>query len=254
MKNMQILMVAAGLGVCGAVLNFAYLTSRARNIDEVKFVAMKSDAGVNRGDKLTEDMLMPVGVPKDCVGNLEKVAVLYENLSGVVGRKVCRPLAANQLLLLEDFRTHPTELERTPGVQVMFIPVQSPGFVPSLFKPGDLIMFKVPSGPTPAAPPEAGTPPPEGKSADAEAHVAALADENTIGPFVVLSLGNRLSDADAMRTSKIPQVQENVLGIRVRESDKVEVDRANRLWNRLQAVQFRGVGVNLLGRSEGKAK
>ena len=48
-----------------------------------------------------------------------------------------------------------------------------------------------------------------------------------------------------MRTSKIPMMQENVITIRINKSVVGEQELADKLWNRLQATNFRQVGIIL---------
>jgi hypothetical protein len=71
-----------------------------------------------------------------------------------------------------------------------------------------------------------------------------------IGPFKVLSVGNRLGDAAVMRAAKIPQTQENIINILVQESEVGEKQRFEKLWSRLEAIGFHGVGVEILGPKE----
>ena len=48
----------------------------------------------------------------------------------------------------------------------------------------------------------------------------------TIGPFKILALGNRLGSPEVMRAAKMPQLQENVLAIRDAKT-RVEQSRAS---------------------------
>ncbi len=64
----------------------------------------------------------------------------------------------------------------------------------------------------------------------------------------MLSVGNRLGDLKVMQAAKIPQLQENLLGIRVGPKNSKEWVDVNNLWSRLQAVNFRQIGVALYGK------
>ena len=51
-----------------------------------------------------------------------------------------------------------------------------------------------------------------------------------------------------MQAAKIPQLRENVLGIRVGPKNSKEWVDVNNLWNRMQAVNFRQIGVAKYGK------
>ena len=112
------------------------------------------------------------------------------------------------------------------------MPVDTQSFVASLVNPGDRVSFRVrlrsPKSPTLAA--GAGRPGPA---------------TEIIGPFDVLSLGNRLSSTEVMKASRIPQTQENVMTIRVKNRGGQPEPKAEKLFNLLNATNSRGVGVIL---------
>ena len=89
-------------------------------------------------------------------------------------------------------------------------------------------------------------------STDAGA-AASSSPIETVGPFTILALGNRLCSPEVMRASKgAQQLQENVLAIRVSSRAAGEPERAERLWGLLQATNFREVGIKLHSRSKDK--
>jgi hypothetical protein len=141
------------------------------------------------------------------------------------------------------------KLDLEEGEDVWWIPVDTRAFVPSLVKPGDMVSFIVsrPVGPTLAVPPGARRPPPDEEEDEADKKPAGPVE--TIGPFKVLALGNRLGDPEVMKAAKQPQVQENVLAIRVSNRVAGERQRAEKLWGMLQATNFRQVGVTLHNKS-----
>ena len=71
MKGIQALIVAAGLGIVGALLNFFYLlpTSHERNL--VYFIAVKRDRTINRGQRLKAEDLETVGIPLEQARSLK---------------------------------------------------------------------------------------------------------------------------------------------------------------------------------------
>ena len=258
MKGIQGLILAVGLGVAGALFNWAYLANRTSEKENVYFVGIKNNAVLNSGDAIKVEQIEKVGLPKDAVGNLKDFAVLYDpattaEMQSVVGEKVWRVIQGGRLLMKDDLRTPPPELKLEPGEEAMFVPVDTRSIITSLIVPGDQVMFvvskTVPGMPTPAATPAspaAGEPIPDSANT-AENPGAATSDSiKKIGPFKVLSIGNRLGSVDVMKAARISQLQENVMMISVKAKDEA---KANDLQTRLEATNFRQVGVRLLPRS-----
>ena len=156
MKAIHGLIIAIFLGIAAALFNFAYLNRRARDVVEtVDFIAVKPKVTINRGDKLSDNKLTRVSIPKASIGNLDKLAYRYKSLPTVIGEPVWRTLPESSLLLRDDLRTPPQQLELEEGERAMFIPVDNRAFVPSLLVPGDKVTFlvaKLQSAPTPAMP------------------------------------------------------------------------------------------------------
>jgi hypothetical protein len=244
MQGIKGLIIAIGFGIAGALLNFAYLQSKASKEEKVAFVGIKAERTVNRGQVLAEEDITPVSIPKLWVGNLDTLGVLYESKTSVLGQKALRNLTGERLLLRDDFGTPPPELNLEPGEELRWIPVDTRAFVPSLVSPGDRVSFLVtrPVGPTPAV--RGLTPRPNPDEAAANVGMS-----ETIGPFTILALGNRLSSAKVWGADKKPQIQENVLGIRVKK-DGNERQAADKLWQLLEATNFHQVGVVLLSRKQ----
>ena len=130
--------------------------------------------------------------------------------------------------------------------------VRGGSFIPSLVTPGvDWVSFRVPTQ-APGARPKPVAVPGLEKAPEGEDPPAPLGPTETIGPFKVLSVGNRLGDAEVMRSAKIPQLQENVLTIRVSKKVAGEVEKAEKLSSRLQAVNFRQVEIVLHSKKDKK--
>jgi hypothetical protein len=237
MKGIKGLIIALGLGVAGAMFNWAYLAKKSRDVEKINFIGIASEATVGHGERLTEENLVPIGVPERNVGNLDNFAVRWSDRQTVLGMNVYRALTGGSMLLRQDLKTPPQELRfgHDPNVQerAMWIPVETRTFVPSLVVPGDMVSFLV-SGTA------AGTPTPADGSAPTE----------IIGPFKILSLGNRLGSVAVLRASKVSQVQENVMTIRVKiENSRLE-PKARKLWKLLRATNFRQVGILLHPRGD----
>jgi hypothetical protein len=245
MKNVSGLIIAIGLGMAGAVLNWFYLEQESRQLERLNFIGVRDP--VNRGDVLREDNLVPVPIPREAARGLEEYAVLWDARQTVVGRSANRPYPGGDLVLRQDLQSPPPELKLEKNERAMWIPVDATAFVPSLVRPGNEVSFLVsrytPGSPTlampvdPDAPQSAEPPKPQGNT-------------EMIGPFKILSLGNRLGSPEVMQAFKIPQVQENVMTIMVRvDGDKLE-PKAQKLWDLLKMTNFRQVGVLLHQRDE----
>jgi Flp pilus assembly protein CpaB len=240
MKSVQGLLIAVVLGLAGASLNWFYLEQRARDVEKVAFIGIKEGAAIHRGDALREDQLVAVEIPRNATGTLKDFAYYYHDLATVVGQSPNRSYVGGELLLRQDMRTPPAELKLAAADErALSIPVDTSSFVPSLVVPGRKVDFLVGRAqsfgvPTPAD----GSSPPAGPPVTHD-------DSEIIGPFRVLSLGNRLGSAEVMQANHIPQVQENVMTISVRVVGEELEPKAKKLWEALRRSNFRGVGVLL---------
>jgi len=242
MKGMPGIIIAVALGLTGAMLNYAYLARKSRDVEKVYFIGIKPEVTVTRGDRLVEENLVPVGIPRENVGSLNDFAVRFEKRDAVLGMNVSRTLPGGSLLLEEDLKTPPQTLDfgkqTAEGVEerAMWIPVDTKTFVPSLVTPGDQVSFVFPrsriGSPTPAA------------GADSAANRPAGSND-IIGPFKILSLGNRLGSSEVLRAAKIPQVQENVMTISVTVRNGQLEPKAEKLLTLLRATNFRQVSILL---------
>lgn len=236
MKGLQGLVIAVVLGLAAAALNWVYLDRQSQRIETEAFIGVHIDQYVERGERLRREHLVPVEVPRNSVGTLRDFALPYAARATVVGQAVSRPLQGGSLLLQTDLHTPPPKLTLREKERIMWIPVDSRSYVPSLLTPGDLVTFTlVRAGPTPAGgptDPETGAPRP------------AASPVLRIGPFKVLSVGNRLGSAEVMRAANIPQMQENVLGISIMPENE---ERADRLREMVEAADFRSVGIEKHG-------
>jgi len=243
MKGVQGLVLAIGLGVVGAFFNWMYLHSGPSRDEMISFIGIAREKPLMRGDILHETDLVEVPVPAKWVGSLSDFAIGYNARKSVIGQPVTRNLAGGCLLFREDLETPREELNLGPDERAMWIPVETRAFVPSLVKPGDSVSFFV-SRPSGAATAPVG---PGGRGTSEKA-----SSINTIGPFTILALGNRLGRLDVMRAAKMSPVQENVIAIRVSSRVPGEVEKAEELWALLQATNFRQVGIMLHGKSAEK--
>lgn len=242
MKGMQGLIVAGLLGVLAVALNWIYLVGKTKDKDEyIKFLGIKSGVSIAPGQIIRDDQLQAVPVPKDYAENLKGTAYLYEERAIVVGMTATAERKAGDLLYREDYRTPPIELKLEPGEMLIWIPVNSASFVPELVNPGDRINFIVPlyrDSPVPAAS--------DGSGAAAPAR--HLVETKPIGPFRVGSLGSRLASREVARAHRLSSSQERLVGIVIKKTETLEMDRLAELQKYVLSRDYRGdIGVALLG-------
>jgi hypothetical protein len=223
MNGIKGILVALGLGIVGALGNYAYLVSRSQDLEMVHFLGVKPDVTINRGDRLQEAQLQRVSMARANAGNLMQFAEPYDSISAVVGCRVYRTLEGGSLLLRTDTKTPPAELafnEQTrSGVEEVAIgvPIDPARIVPSLIQPGDMVSFIAARNVLPSAAPVAAASPAEGPPLAVSLDPAAVSpgDIERIGPFRVLSLGTRLGSTDVARAARQNTVQENVMMVSV---------------------------------------
>ncbi len=243
-KRGLVLALSVGLGLVAAILNWLYLIEKGKGVASESFVGVAEDARVRRGDVFTDIQLVPVTIPKNRVGTLEQFAIRYDDRQTIIGMTATRNYNDGELVLRADLKSPPPELELSSATErAMWIPVDTRTFVPTLVMPGDQVSFIVSAGPSLARrPSDSGEDDPS-----APPQPAAMPDAKveTIGPFRVLSLGNRLGSTEVMRAAGIPQLQENVMTISVNELNGQLDAKSQKLWALLHQTDFRQVGVLL---------
>jgi hypothetical protein len=252
MNGTKVLAIAAALGVAGAALNWYYLHTKSQQLEKIAFLSIAPGASVQPGEKFSEAKLAPLAIPKDNVSDeLREQAILFSDLKTVENVPAVRLHRAGEILLRQDLKAPPPTLALTKANErAIFIPVDTRTFVAPLVVPGDIVTFVVGGGafqPTPANPAE------DGDAANGENLPAATPPPSAelIGPFRVLSLGNRLGSAEVLKASGVPQMQENVMAVAVTVEANGELEaKAAKLWKMLQATGFRQVGVLLHPRVE----
>jgi len=251
MNGTKALAIAAALGVAGAALNWYYLFTKSQQLEKIEFLSIAPGVTIQPGERFTEAKLAPLAIPKDNVSEqLLKEAILFADWRTVENMPAVRAHREREILLRQDLKTPPPTLALTkPNERAIFIPVDTRTFVASLVSPGDQVTFVVGGAPqpTPAVPGENGDSP-------AEENLPTIGpppSAELIGPFRVLSLGNRLGSAEVLKASGVPQLQENVMAVAVTVEKGDQLDtKAAKLWKLLQASGFRQVGVLLHPRTE----
>ena len=244
------LFVAAALGFVGAAVNWIYLDSKAKQVEMIEFLSVAKTATIFAGDRFTEDKLAPLAIPKNNVtGPFYAQAVKWADRQTVIGMTAVYPFDPGEIILRQRLKTPPPTMELTrEDERGLPIPVDTRTFVPSLINPGDMVSFVV-----------GGLPPPPPTSPDSDGGesgdvnppqpvpTSALRNQRveTIGPFRVLSVGNRLGSADVLKASGVSQLQENVMTIAVKvQGDQLE-PKAAKLLALMQSGGSRQAGVLL---------
>jgi hypothetical protein len=250
MNGMKALAVAAVLGLAGAALNWYYLQTKAQQLEKIEFLSVAPGITIRPGDSFTDDKFAPLAIPAANVSKqLRDEAILYADRQTVNGMKAVRLHNEREILLRQDLKTPPAALALGEKERAMWIPVDTRTFVPSLVSAGDLVSFVVGGTAAPAGPP--GDPDAEEPPDPVPTPVAAGSSE-LIGPFKVLSVGNRLGSADVLKASGVPQMQENVMTISVQTTADNQLEqKASKLWKLLQASGYRQAGVVLHPRPPG---
>lgn len=210
MRGLAGIIVAIGLGILGAILNFFYLAQQASKMEKVSFVAIDSSAQLNLGDKFKEAHFSKVDIPRNNLGNLEQVGVLWSDRSTVIDMQATKAYRGGELLLQQDLRTPPEKaISQLLGANELArsVPVDPRSFVPELLAPGDLVSFVVPQLP--------------GNTRTGSSNQPGSTSTSTqvLGPFQVLSLGARLGDSDVRRANNLPRTQEHLLSVRIRRQE-----------------------------------
>ncbi len=239
MKGVPGLLIALGLGIVGAFCNWMYLAQLGRDMQSVDFIGISENVKINAGDKFNEGHFMKISIPGTAVGNLDKAAYLWRDMPAVVGAAATKSYSPGEILLRQDVRTPPEmDIKRllSPDERAVWIPVDTRTFVPALVNAGDQVSFIIPrtggAFPTPVV---------EGSGAP----TAPTALTETIGPFRILALGNRLGSQEVLRAAGMSPSQENVMAVALK-FEKGEFDeRGQKLLETLRLTNFQQVQVIL---------
>ncbi|MBI1900249.1 MAG: hypothetical protein HYS13_03925 [Planctomycetia bacterium] len=226
MKGIYGLLVALALGVAGMLVNWFYLDQRARHADTVHYVGVKTGVVVNQGDLFRESDLEKILVPKSHEGSLRDFAVLWDNLPTVFAVPATRRFRGPELVLQSDLVSPPEKgRELDIDERLMPVPVDSRTFVAGLYKSRDLVYFMVPRS-----------------GLAAEPGAAPEAQTESIGPFEIWSVGDRMASVSVARSANQPISQQNVLQIVVKVDDKGNYEpKAQKLANLLVGVGVRNM-------------
>lgn len=247
MKGMPGLASALILGLLAAGLNWFYLDRKSREFEKVSFVAIAPETLIHPGETFTRAHFAEMPVPEAAARKLEGIAVLWKDLETVIGMNAVREFSGDELLLRTDLETPPGELELAENERALWIPVDQKSFVASLVVPGDEVDFLLPRRPVASAAPANAAQAPNSSPTPAP---AAGGRTEIVGPFKVLSIGNRLGKASVLNAARLPQLQENIITVRVKMNGAFLDEDAERLLDALQAANYREVGLLLRPRKK----
>ncbi|MBS0205313.1 MAG: hypothetical protein JSS49_20610 [Planctomycetes bacterium] len=239
MKGVQGILLSLGLGLAGAVCNWMYLERLAGHEARVSFIAIRADVLINIGDVLREDQLVKIDIPKSAVGNLDQVAPRWSDRTLVVGWPSTRSYRGGELVLQQDIRTPGAkDLNEKIGKNevALWIPVDMRTFNSARVNPDDEISFILPrmGGPT-LAPAEAtpnGAPP-------------VTSNNEIVGPFRILEIGNRTGRPEVQRASGARQSIDNSITIVAKlENGRLE-PKVERVTEYMRSTKSQGLQVIL---------
>lgn len=219
MKGIYGLLVAAALGAVGFMLNWSYLVAQSQAIEMVDFVIVKEGVRLEPGDVYRMDDLDRVSIPRNAVGNLHDFAFFWGEAELQIKDMPVTRLYDGQdpeLVLRKDLRVPPAEPRKlNENERVVGVPVDTRSFVSDFFKAGDQVSFVVPKFMDITSP---GT-------LDVEDAVGS----ETIGPFEIHAVGNRVASLEVSRGANQNANQQNVLNIVVRMDGDEPEPKAQKL-------------------------
>ena len=197
MKGATGLIVAVFLGLAGSVLNWFYLDSKTRDIQNMSFIGIKDGVTLKPGEIVRREQLEEVPIPERFGKKLVHVVHPWSDVSTIVDRPVSREIPGGQLYFRHFSVMPPRELELEANEVHYVVTVDSGNLVPDLINPGDRITFVLPAisrepQPTPA-----------GQLSGPDRNQSPLTTVEHIGPFRVKSLGNRLGSVDVNRGNRL---------------------------------------------------
>jgi hypothetical protein len=229
-----------------------YLAQKGQELDSVEFVGIAEDVKINPGDRFLKTHFVKIPIPLTAVGGLQKAAVKWEVVNSVVdSERATKSYAPGEILLWQDLKTPPaSDVKKLLAAdeRVLWIPVDTRSFVPSLVTPGDQVSFIVPrfikGAPAPAAA-SAPASAPGDNPANGNAPRPASAASETIGPFRILSLGNRMGSPQVLRAAGFTPSQENVMAVAVRTVNNELDELGQKVSEVLRLTNFQQVQVLL---------
>jgi hypothetical protein len=204
MKGTMGLVVAAALGVVGALCNWMYLNRQANDYQHVDFVMISPDAQINLGDRFQESHFAKVAIPKlYAEDQLGHVGIQWKDRMTVLGQRATRSYRGGELLLQQELST-PVQKDTAEMIgedEVTFeVPIDPRTFVSENYRPGDEVYFFAPRYVASA------------QNATAAPSIASAASQ-VAGPFRILALGSRKSSLEVEQAARKRLTREDVITI-----------------------------------------
>lgn len=239
MKINLALIVAVFLGLAAALLNWLYLNKKSEEAEKVAFLGIAPGAVIRRGEVFKEEHFAQVEIPASSARNMKNYVELYSALDTVKNTRATRTYTGGDLVHLEDLKTPAAEIDLRKDEQAIFVTVDTRSFVPSLVTPGDYVSFVVTNAPSVPVAPRSDDSDPAAETAP----VAPLKQSKVIGPFRVLSIGNRLGGNDVFSAAGRSPQQENVMTVAANAPGGVLEPKAVTLFELMQTGGIRSAGV-----------
>ncbi|RLS44528.1 MAG: hypothetical protein DWH81_00675 [Planctomycetota bacterium] len=186
MKGFTGLLIAAILGLAGAVCNWLYLQRASNTLGRVSFISIRPDVQLNVGDPIKDEDLQRIDLPDNAAGNLRSVAPEWSAKAAVVGQRANRIFSGGEIILEMDLAA-PAQQQLAKTLQenevAFWVPIDPRSVVAEQINPGDLVSFEVPASVL-----TSGTAP---MPTSATPRAGAKDNPEIIGPFRVLAIGAR---------------------------------------------------------------
>ena len=220
MKGFTGLLIAAFLGLAGAVCNWLYLQQASSSQGRVSFIAIKPNVQLNIGDPILEEQLEKIDLPGNAAGNLSDVAPEWSAKAAVIGQRANRSFGGGEIILEIDLAA-PAQQQLAKTLQenevAFWVPIDPRSVVAEQINPGDLVSFEVP------LPPSSPSNVPDEEPVMTGVKPAAGASPEVIGPFRVLAIGARREPINVQQAFRGRQGTETTLTI-VAELKKGQLD------------------------------
>lgn len=243
MKGVMGLVLAAGLGLIGAMSNWFYLQRLARSEERVYFIAVKNGETINTGEVIKRSDLAPVGIPRSAVDYLTTVAPQWSAVAAIENTRATRPYRGGEIILNQDL-TQPSYQSLAGSLQeneaVRWVPIDAGTVVPEHINPGDWVSFDIPR------PGAFGTPTPaDAGSLTPQPARRTFGGSQIIGPFRVASLGARRDPENVPDARRRSTGSESRVAIIVQlQNDQLE-PKAAQLFEAIRLAGNQGVQVQL---------
>lgn len=131
------LLIAIGLAVLAAIMNFAAVSSSTK---PVKFVSLNEAR--RAGETITTDVMSAVDVPAQYADDLKQSIVPWNEMAILSGKRLSRDVEAGELLLWEDAPVRGPRYDLREGETAVFINVSDSSV--STVTVGESISFRFP--------------------------------------------------------------------------------------------------------------